>query len=122
MKIRELYKYLHDLEVNKPDPEEIAENFTEVVTESLKTYTEMICYVDILNRGTEEFKYFNNLHAYILKNLDNKKYTEFKDELVNNTDLLGDTTEWTKKVVMRRKEYGFNLEIIPGGLVDLILK
>lgn len=118
MKIKELYEYLYNLETNKPDPEEVVENFLKIVTENIETFKEMVCYVDVLTRNSKEFQYFNNLHAYILKNLDNKKYNDFKDELTNNPKQFGDTTDWTKEVVKRRKEYGFNLEQIPGGLAE----
>ncbi len=114
MEIRELYEYLYNLETNKPDPKEVAEEFIKTVTENIETFKEMVCYVDVLTRGSEEFLYFSGLHSYVWTmpkgKIDiQKKYVEYREELVNDTLDLKTTTE---EVVNRRKEYGFNTEPI----------
>ena len=126
MEIKELYTYLYDLETNRPDIEKIAEKFIKIVTEDIEAYISMVCYVDVLNRLSEEFKYFNNLHAYILRDLKHENYTQLKDELVKNPELFGEPKTISEnmyprrgeEVVRRRKEYGFSLEQIPGGLAE----
>ncbi len=112
MEIRELYEYLYGLETNKPDPKEVAEEFIKTVTENIETFKEMICYVDVLSRKSEEFLYFGELHSYVWNipkgEMDiQKTYIEYREEMVNNPDHLSSTGE---TVVNRRKEYGFNIE------------
>lgn len=114
MEIRELYKYLYGLETNKPDPKEVAEEFIKTVTENIQTFKEMVCYVDVLTRSSEEFLYFSALHSYVWNmpkdKMDiQKKYIEYREKLVNNTLDIKTTTE---EVVGRRKEYGFSIEPI----------
>ncbi|MGD2073221.1 MAG: hypothetical protein PVG65_07015 [Candidatus Thorarchaeota archaeon] len=108
MDLKKLYKYLYVLEKTQPEIKEISENFVNTVTEDLDTFKEMILYVGVLDRGTKEFTYFNELHKYIMDKLSYQKYKDFTNELINKPELFGDMAKKTTKILQKRIEYGLD--------------